>query len=204
MTQLATRAALNAMLAIGVLVLLPTAAGLLRPETAAADPPRTGGQKAIRSHVFHYPALKSQPGQKKKRLVQRVLEAHQDTPTVVKVGKMRDSRMIFADDVVAEVFQLTSGGEETSRRPYRDHEGAGALDRFPRLRDGRALRSPSRCRSHDGGGRASRPDRLGQGLESGWKLAAANSGESDGRRRGESGSAPSFGEWWRLTANLMA
>jgi cell wall-associated NlpC family hydrolase len=46
MTQLASRAALNAMLAIGVLVLVLTAAGLLRPETAAADPPRTGGQKA--------------------------------------------------------------------------------------------------------------------------------------------------------------
>jgi hypothetical protein len=73
---------------------------------------RSGDLHRIRSHVVHYPELKSQRGQKKKRLMQRVLEAHQDTPTVVKAGKMSDARMIFADDVVAEVFQVTSGGEE--------------------------------------------------------------------------------------------
>jgi cell wall-associated NlpC family hydrolase len=44
MTQLATRAALSAMLAIAVLALALTAAGL--PDTAAAEPRRTGGQTA--------------------------------------------------------------------------------------------------------------------------------------------------------------
>ena len=46
MTQLASRAALSAMPAVVALVLVLTAAGLLRPGTAAAEPPRTGGQKA--------------------------------------------------------------------------------------------------------------------------------------------------------------
>ena len=45
MTQLANRAALNAMVAIAVLVLALTAAGLFRPETAAAAL-RTGGERA--------------------------------------------------------------------------------------------------------------------------------------------------------------
>lgn len=44
MTQLATRAALSAMLALAVLALVLTAAGL--PDAAAADPRRTGGQTA--------------------------------------------------------------------------------------------------------------------------------------------------------------
>jgi cell wall-associated NlpC family hydrolase len=44
MTQLANRAALSAMLVIAVLVLVLTVAGLLRPDTAVADPPRTGGK----------------------------------------------------------------------------------------------------------------------------------------------------------------
>ena len=46
MTQLASRAALSAMLAIAVLALALTAAALLRPDTAAADPPPTDGQTA--------------------------------------------------------------------------------------------------------------------------------------------------------------
>jgi cell wall-associated NlpC family hydrolase len=46
MTQLASRAALSAMLAIALPVLVLTAAGLYRPNTAAAYPPRTGGQTA--------------------------------------------------------------------------------------------------------------------------------------------------------------
>jgi cell wall-associated NlpC family hydrolase len=44
MTQLARRAALRAMLAIALLVLVLTTAVLARPDTAVADPPRTGGK----------------------------------------------------------------------------------------------------------------------------------------------------------------
>ena len=42
MTRLSTRAALSAMLALAVLVLVLTTAGLFRPDTAAADPRTTG------------------------------------------------------------------------------------------------------------------------------------------------------------------
>ncbi len=45
MTQLASRAALGAMLALA-LVLVLAATALVRPDTASADPPRTGGGKA--------------------------------------------------------------------------------------------------------------------------------------------------------------
>jgi cell wall-associated NlpC family hydrolase len=44
MTQLARRAALRAMLALALLVLVLTTAVLARPDTAVADPPRTGGK----------------------------------------------------------------------------------------------------------------------------------------------------------------
>ena len=43
MTRLATRAALSAIPAFAVLVLALSAAGLFWPDTAAADPPRSGG-----------------------------------------------------------------------------------------------------------------------------------------------------------------
>ena len=47
MTQLASRAALRAMLALALLVLVLTTALLLRPDAAVADPPpRTGGKAA--------------------------------------------------------------------------------------------------------------------------------------------------------------
>ena len=49
MTQLATRAALSAMLFLAALVLVLTTAGLFRPDTAAADPQRTSGTTA---HTF--------------------------------------------------------------------------------------------------------------------------------------------------------
>jgi cell wall-associated NlpC family hydrolase len=52
MTQLASRAPLSALPVIAVLVLGLTAGGLFRPDTAAADPSRTGGT-AVHSFVKH-------------------------------------------------------------------------------------------------------------------------------------------------------
>jgi len=67
---------------------------------------------AIRSHVFHYPELRIVEGQKRRRLMQRVLDDHQDTETMMKLGKVSEARSLFADDIAAEVFQINSGGEE--------------------------------------------------------------------------------------------
>jgi hypothetical protein len=75
---------------------------------------------AIRSHVFHYPELKSQPNQKKPRLMQRVLKAHADTETVAAGGRVRDSRMLFADDLAAELLAVNSGGEERFRAVHEE------------------------------------------------------------------------------------
>ena len=49
MTQRASRAPLSSMLALAVLVVVLITAGLLQPDTALADPPRTGGKT---SHSF--------------------------------------------------------------------------------------------------------------------------------------------------------
>jgi hypothetical protein len=67
---------------------------------------------AIRSHVFHYPELRIVPGQKRLRLMQRVLQGHADTETMMKLGKVSEARLLFADDMAAEVLQINSGGEE--------------------------------------------------------------------------------------------
>lgn len=67
---------------------------------------------AIRSHVFHYPEMKIVEGQKKARVVERALQIHADNQAVIKVGKMGAARLLFADDIAAEVFQRMSGGED--------------------------------------------------------------------------------------------
>jgi hypothetical protein len=78
----------------------------------AAFEARQAELHGIRSHVFHYPELRVVSGKKKKRLMQRVLAAHADSTTLVKLGKVKDARLLFADDIAAEVFQVMTGGDE--------------------------------------------------------------------------------------------
>jgi len=72
MTRLPTRALLSAVLALAVLVLAFTTAGLLRPETAAADPQPTSGK------TTHTSAKRGKPkAHARKRRISRGLHAVQ-------------------------------------------------------------------------------------------------------------------------------
>jgi cell wall-associated NlpC family hydrolase len=73
MTRLGNRAALSAVLVIALLVLALTAAGMVRPDTAAAEPSRSGGKAA------HTKKQRKAKGHVRKR-IKRHLKKHRLSP----------------------------------------------------------------------------------------------------------------------------
>jgi hypothetical protein len=86
---------------------------------------------------FHYPAMRVSPSQRRKRPIQEALEERAGGPAVVEMGAagtVRTSRMLFADEVAAELVLKAGGGWGPLGDAQIEIEAAiGSLVRFVHL-----------------------------------------------------------------------
>jgi hypothetical protein len=69
---------------------------------------------------FHYPRLKVEPGRRRKRPMQKILEALADEHGRVEGKTFGDARLLFADDVASGLVLLAHGTDEMLDAPHEE------------------------------------------------------------------------------------
>jgi hypothetical protein len=81
--------------------------------------------------AFHYPELNPARGNRPMQKVLRRMEVVTGVVEKGESGKSRDSRLRFADDVVAQLFQTAVGGKDAARAVHEDiKSGTAAFMKF--------------------------------------------------------------------------